>query len=68
METTLIKVSRRRFLLAGLSGSVGLTLGMAVPTLAKMGEAGPGLAGTDKPSALSAVTGKRYVKLPIRRA
>ena len=48
MDTQLTKVSRRQFLLAGLSGGIGLTLGMSVPALAKMGEAGPGLAGTDK--------------------
>ncbi len=51
MDTQLTKVSRRQFLLAGLSGGIGLTLGMSVPALAKMGEAGPGLAGTDKAGA-----------------
>ena len=51
MDTKLTKVSRRQFLLAGLSGGIGLTLGMSVPALAKMGEAGPGLAGTDKANA-----------------
>ncbi len=43
-----VNVSRRDFLKAGLTASVGLTLGVSLPALAEVGEAGPGLAGKDK--------------------
>ena len=51
MSTVVINVSRRDFLVAGLNAGVGLTLGLSLPALAKMGEAGPGLAGSEKAAA-----------------
>ena len=47
MKDQLQNVSRRRFLAAGLAGGTGLTLGLSLPAIAKMGEAGPGLAGSE---------------------
>ena len=44
-------VSRRAFLSAGLKAAAGLTLSLALPVQAKVGDAGPGLAGTDKAAA-----------------
>ena len=43
-----INVSRRHFIAAGLSAGAGLTLGLAIPGIAKSEETGPGLAGTDQ--------------------
>ena len=51
MHNDLINVSRRAFLTAGLRAGVGLTLGLSLPAVARMGNAGPGLAGSAKASA-----------------
>ncbi|MDJ0741609.1 MAG: xanthine dehydrogenase family protein molybdopterin-binding subunit [Gammaproteobacteria bacterium] len=61
MANRLQNLSRRRFLAAGLAGGAGLTLGLTLPAVAKMGEAGPGLAGRD--AAASALSPNAFVRI-----
>lgn len=61
MSDRIQNVSRRRFLAAGLAGGAGLTLGLTLPAIAKMGEAGPGLTGSE--AAHSVLSPNAFVRI-----
>lgn len=61
MSHVITNVSRRAFLIGGLKAGAGLTLGLSLPVLGEVGEAGPGLAGTDK--AVAALSPNAFVRI-----